>query len=79
MTRLFSRLCSAGGVVYSIGEQLSVLTDVFPRDGDLEVLIEDECGNHEISVVWFTNVYILKEDIADVGLERGSGSMDQSP
>ena len=75
------------GVVYSIGERLSVLTGVFPRDGHLEVLVEVDYGDHEISDVWFRNVEILEEDVVDVGVGvdgalrvgEGGDSMDQSP
>ena len=39
----------------------------FPGDGDLEVLIEVECGDREISVA-FGDVEILEEDVVDVGV-----------
>ena len=41
------------GVVDSIGERLSVVTDLFSGDGNLEVLAKIEYGDREISVVWF--------------------------
>ena len=44
------------GVVDSISELLSVLTDVFPWYGNLEVLTKVKDGDREISVVWFRNV-----------------------
>ena len=43
-------------VVDSISKRLSLLSDVFPCYGDLEVLIKVEDGDREISVVWFRNV-----------------------
>ena len=44
-----------------------MITGVFPGDDDLEVRIEVECGNHEISVA-FRIVEILEEDVVDVGV-----------
>ena len=56
------------GVADSISERLSVLTDFYPWYGDVEVLIKVQDMDHEISVVWFRNFYILEKDIVGVGM-----------
>ena len=59
-----------------------------PSVYDLEVVIKVKDRDHEISVMRFSNFYVLEEDVVDIGmgvdgargtLGGGDGSMDQLP
>ena len=52
------------GVVDSIGERLSVVTDLFSGDGNLEVLAKIEYGDREISVISQLNTNYIKNKMS---------------